>query len=717
MCICAMPLNHHRLNTQQGGLPYIIGIDGLRALAVAAVLLYHTDIAWMQGGFLGVEAFFVISGFLITNLLCAEWDRNGRIQLARFWLRRARRLLPALFVMLAAVAAFVVLAVPDQAAALRGDTLAALAYVTNWWLIFRQQSYFEAMGRPPPLQHLWSLAVEEQFYLVWPLVCVAVFGACRPFTQHAAEDAPQAWLNGVQRSLLGIVALLVAGGSAWLMAAQFQPETDPSRVYYGSDTRLSGLLIGAALALLWAPWKHRRLNTHEADAQAFARLQQPTWLEQAISLLLDLIGLATLLTLAGAMVKFSEYDARLYQGGFLLISLLTAVLIFAVAHPAARLVPALLETAPLRWLGTRSYSVYLWHWPVIIFSRPQLDIALDGLPLFALRLALTFVLAELSFRLIEQPVRNGAIAIWWQYLRDRRTGQRLVALSTGIAAFALIAGVTGWLGVALARARPQPLPQELAAIADDANTALPIEAADNDQVAALPTSLPTIPPPATATVAATTAPTIAAAPTLLAATTAPTIAAAAPTLLAATAAPSPSSVPPTAVPTAAPTPVPPAPPNSAAHIFAIGDSVMVGAAKELQRALGDVEIDARVSRQAKQALAILQARHDAGQLGDEVIIHIGTNGPFSLERFEGMMAAVGDTRRVVVVNVKVPRRWEDANNSMLAAAAQRYPNVRFVDWRAASINRPELFVRDGIHLKPEGARLYASLIAQAVSEP
>src|ERR687886_1892219 len=219
-------------------VPYLPGLDGLRAIAVAAVLLYHADLAWIPGGFLGVEVFFVISGYLITALLLAEWRKRERLDLRSFWLRRARRLLPALLLLLLATLTTFVLFLPGEVAKVRGDALSALGYVTNWYFILRQQSYFEVIGRPSPLLHLWSLAIEEQFYLVWPPLLLLLL---RRWEKRGAL----------------VVALAGSLASAVLMALLFRPGADPSRVYYGTDTRAAGLLFGAALACVWAPWRDR----------------------------------------------------------------------------------------------------------------------------------------------------------------------------------------------------------------------------------------------------------------------------------------------------------------------------------------------------------------------------------------------------------------------------------------------------------------------------
>lgn len=369
-------------DTPAQGLPYIPGLDGLRALAVAAVLLYHADLP-VRGGFLGVESFFVISGFLITALLLHDHATHGRVRLGHFWWRRARRLLPALLALLAGTALLAAVRAPGELARLGGDTLAALAYVTNWHLIGGGQSYFDAAERPPLLQHLWSLAVEEQFYIVWPLLFAA--GIAR--------------LG--RRGLLAL-ALLGAAASTGLMLALHDPGADPSRIYYGTDTRAGGILLGVALAFVWAPGR----------APAFAHRRAGAVLEAA--------GLAALAAMLVAYATLGERHPLLYRGGLPLVALLTAVLVAAATHPAARVLPRLLELAPLRWLGLRSYSLYLWHWPVFMLTRPGVDVPAGGMALQVARIGLAVALAALSYRLIELPVRRGALEQAWAKLRDGR---------------------------------------------------------------------------------------------------------------------------------------------------------------------------------------------------------------------------------------------------------------------------------------------------------
>jgi len=390
-------------STRGAHLPYMPGIDGLRAIAVLAVFVYHfhNGGGWLPGGFLGVDVFFVISGYLITSLLLSEFRREGRVDLVRFWLRRARRLLPAVGVLIAVVMILAVFFDFGQISRLRGDALASMGYVTNWELIFSHQSYFEQFARPSLFRHLWSLAVEEQFYLLWPLV----FAACMTRFGH-------------RRLLIGVIVGALA--SALLMAILFHP-ANPNRVFYGTDTRATPLLMGVALAFLWHPDRLRATTGRLAPAA------------------LDAVGALGLSMVVITFLTVHDYDQSLYRGGFLLLSVWTTLLIGTLAHPAAQ-IGRVVGNPALRWLGLRSYSFYLWHWPVMALTRPGIDVSIPSAPLFVLQLAATTALADVSYRYVEQPFRRSSS---WQrpdWLRIGRVGLA--------AAVTLVVVVVGWSGIA-----------------------------------------------------------------------------------------------------------------------------------------------------------------------------------------------------------------------------------------------------------------------------
>ncbi len=351
------------------------GLDGLRAVAVLAVVGYHVGLGAIPGGLLGVGVFFTLSGYLITDLILARWATGAR-GLGDFWVRRARRLLPALFVMLVVVGIWVSVADRAQLAEVRGQSIAAAFYVGNWWQIAQHVSYFARFGPPSPLNHLWSLAVEEQFYLLWPWLLL--LGA-----RYISEPRRA---TGV-RPRLACVTLALAVISAIEMAVLYHPSFDASRVYDGTDTRAFGLLFGAALAMVWPS----RLLTRPINASARRTL--------------DRLGAAGLLVIALLYLRANEYSSFLYRGGMVLLSLATVLVIAAAAHPATRVGRAL-AAKPLRWVGERSYGIYLWHVPVIVLTSPVTGTP-DSFPRAVLQVTASIGLAALSWRYIEQPIRRG----------------------------------------------------------------------------------------------------------------------------------------------------------------------------------------------------------------------------------------------------------------------------------------------------------------------
>ncbi len=660
---------------QQGTrLGYQAGLDGLRAFAVAAVVLYHAQLGFLRGGFLGVDVFFVVSGYLITSLLLSEWDSRKALDLGAFWRRRARRLLPALMVMLLAVVGYSVFFLPGEVSQLRGQVYAALGYVTNWYFVFSHVPYFEAVGRPPLLQHLWSLAVEEQFYLLWPPLFLLL-------------------VKRVSRPVVAVLLVVGAIASAGLMASLYVPENDTSRLYYGTDTRAAGLLLGAALAFVW---QSGRLPSPLTSA-----LRWPV---------ADLLGFGGIAALVYLFFHLDGYQAFVYQGGFLLVAAVSTAVIAVVVQPEARLLRSVLSLGPLRWLGTRSYGIYLWHWPVFLLTRPGLDVQLDGLALLAVRLAITFAATELSYRLVETPVRAGAIGEAWRALRAGCTSACLPWRRWTVATASLVPMVA-YLGFAVAAADPPQVPGFLA-----------IGAVDTIGTRSAATSSASAPPENT-TVAAPATVTSAPPPVGPGGRTVEEIRGTAYVsdderawYLGQSGLPVPTAVPSRPAASASRTAAPPVVASvraSGVRVTAIGDSVMLGAAPQLEAGIPAIEINAAVSRQVAAAIEVLRGIRDSGQLGDVVLLHIGYNGTFTARQIDQVMEIV-DGRRVVFLTLREPRDWEAPNNRVIADAASRYANVTVVDWHNASDAHPEYFYDDGIHLRPSGAQAYAALVAAAI---
>ena len=617
------------------GMGYMPGLDGLRAVSVLAVIVYHTQTGWLSGGFLGVEVFFVVSGYLITSLLFEERQRLGANSMRSFWIRRARRLLPALYALLATCVFIAAVIAPDGFQQLKGDVVAALFYVSNWWQIFREQSYFAAAGRPPLLLHLWSLAVEEQFYLLFPLAFLA--------------------LVKVRRQRFALAAVIGAIGSAVWMAVLYDPDVDPSRVYMGTDTRLSGLLAGVALAAIW-------------PAGGFSKERAA----RRAGVGLDTSALLAGVVLIWAFVRVNEFTPFVYRGGFVLIDVATVLLIAAIVHPSAR-VGRVLGTPKLAAIGRRSYSLYLWHWPVFVVTRPDLDLPIRGLPLFVLRMALTVSLSELSYRLVETPVRQGALRNFVAALRggsdeaDRARARNLLGCASIGLALCVVCLAFGPL-----RAAPKDL-EELA----------------NSRTEVIdPTPPATTPSSAAPSVAPTSAPAGTAAPTSATPTTGG---------VPVTAAPAPTAPPPTV-----PSPIP-------GGVTALGDSVMVGAADELKAASPGTNVDAKIGRQCPQALTELRWMSSVGRVQGTLVIHLGTNGWCKPREIDGFMKVAGG-RRVLFLNAKAARPWESLANQQVADGVRRWPNAKLADWHNFSGGHPNWFITDGVHLTKAGQVAYAQFV-------
>ena len=376
---------------------YQPALDGLRALSVIAVILYHADVSWLPGGFLGVEVFFVVSGFLITSLMLEERAASGRVNLRTFWIRRARRLLPALFVMLLALAIAVATFATDSAPDFRRDVVPALLYVSNWWQIWFVETPYFAASDLPVLRHLWSLAVEEQWYLVWPLVFIAL-----------------AKLPGRMASA---IAVFLGVGAAVATAVLWLPDSESRTnfLYLSTPTRASGLLLGAALALWW-----RRGGS----------------VRRWLTVMLDItaLGLLGVLGLAAATVYVN--DESLYRGWLAATSVISVVLIVVAVRPSQSLLRKALGSLPLAAIGRRSYGLYLWHWPIFVIGEAR-----DNMTNLVVCSIATVVINEVCYRLIEQPARKGAIGRWWQSRQDWSTVRKASQLLAGMAVIAGVAVV------------------------------------------------------------------------------------------------------------------------------------------------------------------------------------------------------------------------------------------------------------------------------------
>ena len=549
------------------------------------------------------------------------------MRLGRFWLRRAQRLLPAVGVLIAVTMIAAAILEPDRIDALRGDALASLFYFANWHFIFGDVSYFEQFQAPSLFTHLWSLSVEEQFYLFWPLAFAAGMK-----------------LFGRGRLLLGVLAgALASVALAWIL---FDPGHDASRVYYGTDTHAAGLLLGVALALVWSPIELRRRRTGPL-----------------VGPLLDVVGVLALAYVVLSFLHVHDYDLALWHGGYLWLALVTALLVAVLVHPAARLGSLLGQPAVL-WLGLRSYSFYLWHWPVLALTRPGVDVQLPRGVLIPLQLLAVLVLADLSYRFVELPFRGRAKL---PALSQRWLAVARPALMLGALAIVLF---VGWSG---------------------------LFATSNRQVEAAAASTPTI---ARVEAEPVTQPQAPASPRGGEAGRA------------AAASRNPAT-PPSAAAGGDERPLPLGHPP---RIIAFGDSVMIGAAENLKSHLGPgFSMNAKVGRQASEFVDLVQELRRKGHTPNALIIQMGNNGPLYGDEMEAIQKATADVGELFLITDHAPVSWVDESNHALEEAAKDWPHTTLVDWAPVAAEHEDL-LWDGIHLKPGAAGLYARLVSAAVHE-
>ena len=396
------------------GIQYIPAIDGLRAIAVIAVILYHLGISWIPGGFLGVDLFFVISGYVITRLLLDSIQERGGLDLRDFYMARIRRLLPPLVFMIVVTSIVVGIWAPDTTKKFLTDAPFSLFGGMNWWLVFNQQDYFESSGRPPLLQHTWSLAVEAQFYLLWPLILLLV-------------------LKYFGKKVIPAAALTIAAISGVaLMLVSFQLDaknsSKVSHIYFGTDTHSIGLFLGAALAVSWIPQNFNLQVTRRA--QDF----------------IDGIGVFGFIGILATFALIDESKPTLYRIAFPLAGIFGTAILISIVHPASRFAP-LLRNKVLLWIGERSYAIYLWHWVIFQISRPQVDLDGENWALFSLRILLVLAMADISLRLVELPIRSGAVAYWFGGMKYRTKAVRRKQKLTVALSISILIITSAWVSV------------------------------------------------------------------------------------------------------------------------------------------------------------------------------------------------------------------------------------------------------------------------------
>ena len=398
-----------RSNTGQVGIRHITSIDGLRAIAVTAVVLYHLGISWIPGGFLGVDLFFVISGYVITRLILDSINQSSALDLRAFYAARLRRIYPGFLFMVVCTILFIGVWAPEAIKRFLSDLPFALTGTINWLLVARHQDYFETVGRPPLLQHTWSLAVELQFYLIWPIILLGVLK----------------YFGKKNIARIALVIAMVSGTALFFVSLQLDQANAQqiSHIYFGTDTHSLGLFLGSALAVSWIP------QNLSAD------------IEKRAQDVIDGIGVFGLLGLISTFLFIDESNASLYRIAFPLAGIFGCLVIISLVHPASRFAP-IISTAPFRWVGQRSYGIYIWHWVIFQVTRPSVDLSGQTWALYLARVLLVLALADISLRWVEIPFRQGLVQNWFRGMKYRSAKVKLRQQISVVASIIMVLAVT-----------------------------------------------------------------------------------------------------------------------------------------------------------------------------------------------------------------------------------------------------------------------------------
>ncbi|MCG7460589.1 acyltransferase family protein [Corynebacterium tuberculostearicum] len=619
-------------------LRQVKGLDGLRGLAVIAVVLYHFFPSLLPGGYLGVDLFFVLSGFLITSLLVREFRTSGTISLKDFWVRRFRRILPAAVSVLVMCTALVAWIGGDLAVGLRQQFLGTLFFVNNWTQIATSQSYF-ADNEIQVFAHYWSLAVEEQFYVIWPLLITGVFLISRR----------------KPRRLPILVAAVLAIGSAVAMALLYVPGEDPTRVYYGTDTHAFGLLTGAVLSLLMTSTK----SDPQADSWAATG--------KAESRIAGIIGTVALIGY-GAQLFLMPDDAEItYRGGLFLTSVLGVLMVWGVVREYGPMTP-LFRTKVMRWFGQRSFSLYLWHWPVIMMLKALFEGNQNSDKSWILGLVavpISLLLSEISYQFIENPFRRGGYKKTWKTYWSSRPGFSELRDGFGktmwpVVPFLVIASVAGVVYGVINSSDKTELEQQLEQLQQQnqnsnnapaqPNDAAPQPPAEDNDDKAAAKDKKTRPMP------------------------------------------------------------------QGKDITAVGDSVMLASSGALKQRFPQIYVDADVSRHYTAGIQILQQLKDSGQLRDTVFLGFGTNGPAFPDQIKEALDIIGEDHTIVMAVPYGDREWMAQSQQDVLDAAKEYDNVYVADWCGHAQSNPEILYSDGVHPMPERTGEYSDAFYDALKQ-
>ncbi|MBP5818228.1 acetyltransferase [Lactiplantibacillus plantarum] len=640
-------MNRHRMNPRR----YITGFDGIRTLAVLGVIIYHLMPASLQGGYLGVPIFFVVSGYLITDILLQDILSRGHVRIWRFLGHRMRRLYPAFVTMLLGTTAYITLFQRSLLTNIRATVLTNLVYVYNWFEINHGQSYFDRFNGESPFTHLWSLSIEGQYYLFWPLVIGILMVIFK------------------KRSRVFWFMMIAAGISAITMAMLYDP-ANTNRVYYGTDTRMFAILLGSGLAFIWPS---RELSADIANVNRVT---------------LDILGGASLIAIIWMFYQMSGQSDFTYRGGMLLFTVLSTVLVATVAHPASHLNRVL--TNPLfKYVGQRSYGIYLYQFPVMIFYETKVKNIGDHLLLNSLiEVALILIVTELSYRFIENPMRHYDYSRLLVDFKDFLRKPKFNRVTTAIVALTTVLFVITAVGFV-----QQPSKAEANKKTELQKTiAANSKAADKKNAAALKRQK--------------AAQAAAASSKKVATEKMQTKQAEAKLNSKQKQVEKEYDLKPQVVLAMANT-----------DLTAIGDSVLLDVSSDLQDVIPGTVVQGRVGRQVTEVPGIINSLKSQGQLAHNVLLNIGTNGTITDDQAEQVVKLIGKDRQIFWVTAHVPTQsWQNQVNAQIAKTAKKHANVHVIDWHGRAQNQSGWFADDNVHPNTTGNRQLTNLIANRIAE-
>ena len=609
---------------------YLPSIDSLRALAVLAVIIYHVDVNYLPGGFLGVDLFFVLSGYLISSLIIKEFRKTGTVNLYNFYIRRARRLLPAVYFMI--TVGLVVMVLFNEVLLRKShlDAIFGYIYSSNWWYIFHKLDYFDSFGAQSPFKHLWSLAIEEQFYMIFPLLFLLV---------NRKKKSKDGTYKLNKNFLYVVLGLILVSLIAHILLFDIN---NISRIYFGTDTRAFSLLVGVVGAILYPM---ERLHAKVTPQQ---------------NMLYSVVSLVSIATLITVMIYTSEYNTLLYRGGFLLVAILGLIVIISSGKQHT-LMSRLLSFKPIVFIGKISYSLYLWHFPVLVLTTPVSEIGNPNIIFVILRVILTFILATASYVFVETPIRKlgfkNYINVIFKKLKKRsRKSRKIYAGVVGLVSILFLMGIFGKSVpfISTAFVKEMEANKETQFVNNGNNK-------DNNQEKSSDSNKDNKDNKDNKEDKNNSD-------------------------------------------------------KKYSSVLVMGDSLTVDIGEKFQELYPGAVIDGKIGRQLYVAVEEAKSYSKYNNENSAIIFQLGTNGPFTESQIEELVKEF-DKADIYFVNIKVPRAWEKTVNTALKETQEKYSNVKLIDWYSVANSTKDLFEPDRVHLNQEGIAEMVTLIEKNLKRP